>query len=176
MKWVEKFPETSSRQGGRTICWQSCLSGAIAYLSKIVLTPFSPPFSPLFRPDPFSLRPIAVCHNSVVVIIPDVSKIEPYYLLAILNSGTFWRFIRLTTPCRGCARQVLRLSDVRRFPIPWPMTEAQRRLCEAIAGLARQAMRSAEFRTVQDKIDALANVLYKASDRWIIERESAATI
>ena len=107
--------------------------------------------------------PIAVCHSSIVVMIPDVSKIEPYCLLAILNSNTFWRFIRLTTPYMG-ARQVLRLSDVRRFPIPWPITEEQRRLCEAIAGFARQAMHNAEIRAAQDKIDALVNVLYKMSD------------
>jgi len=44
------------------------------------------------------------------------------------------------------------------------ITEEQKGLCEAIGGLARQAMRSAEIRAVQDQIDALVNVLYKTSD------------
>ena len=62
--------------------------------------------------------PATVCHNSVVMIVPDVSKIASHYLLGILNSSVFWRFVRLTTPYMGCGRQVLRLSDVRQCPIP----------------------------------------------------------
>jgi len=109
-------------------------------------------------------NPIIVCHNSVVVIAPDASKIDPHYLLGILNSNIFWRFIRLTTPYMGCGRQVLRLSDVRRFPIPWPMTAEQRRLCETVGDLARQAMGGDDVRTVQEQIDVVANRLFESRD------------
>ncbi len=96
------------------------------------------------------------------MIAPDVSKIDPHYLLGILNSSVFWRFVRLTTPYMGCGRQVLRLSDVRRFPIPWPMTEERQHLCEKIGDLARQAMQASDVRVVQERIDALVNRLFES--------------
>lgn len=126
---------------------------------KLVCSKISSPASFTFIDDP-----ITVCHNSIVVMIPDASKIEPYCLLAILNSSTFWRFVRLTTPYMGCTRQVLRLSDVKRFPIPWPMTVEQKQLCEVIEGFARQARYGAETQAVQAKIDAWVNILYKTND------------
>ena len=106
----------------------------------------------------------AVCHNSVVVIVADASKIDPDCLLGILNSSVFWRFIRLTTPYMGCGRQVLRLSDVRRFPIPWLMTEEQRQRCETIGELARQAMRGDDVRGVREQIDTLTHLLFEVGD------------
>jgi hypothetical protein len=99
-----------------------------------------------------------------VVIVPDASKIDPHYLLGILNSSIFWRFIRLTTPYMGCGRQVLRLSDVRRFPIPWPMTEKRQRLCETIGDFARQALGGNDVRTAREHIDVLANHLFEPED------------
>jgi len=122
--------------------------------------------SKISSPAGFTLidNPAAVCHNGVVVIVPDSSKIDPHCLLGILNSSVFWRFIRLTTPYMGCGRQVLRLSDVRRFPIPWPMTEEQRRLCEMIGDLARQALRDGDVLAVQEQIDGLANCLFDSGN------------
>ena len=99
-----------------------------------------------------------------MVIVPDASKMDAHCLLGILNSSVFWRFIRLTTPYMGCGRQVLRLSDVRRFPIPWPMTEDQRRLFEMIGNLARQAMLRGDVLAVQEQIDALANRLFESGN------------
>lgn len=101
-----------------------------------------------------------VCHNSVVVIVPDASKIDPFSLLGMLNSQVFWRFLRLTTPYMGTGRQVLRLADVRRFPIPWPMTEEQRRLSSLIGDQARRAMTAGDVGAVQDRIDGLVNELF----------------
>jgi hypothetical protein len=112
--------------------------------------------------------PTATCHNSVVVIVPDTAEIDPYSLLGILNSSVFWRFVRLTTPYMGCGRQVLRLSDVRRFPIPWPMTEDQQRLCEMIGDLARQAVGEGDGLAVREQIDALANHLFESEECKII--------
>ncbi len=122
--------------------------------------------SKISSPAGFTLidNPTIVCHNSVVVIVPDASKIDPHYLLGILNSSIFWRFIRLTTPYMGCGRQVLRLSDVRRFPIPWPMTEKRQRLCETIGDLARQALGGDDVRIAREQIDVLANHLFESED------------
>jgi len=104
----------------------------------------------------------AACHNSVLVIVPDASKIDAHCLLGILNSSVFWRFIRLTTPYMGCGRQVLRLSNVRRFPIPCPMTEKQRRLHRMIGDIARQAVDGGGVPPVQEQIDALVNRLFES--------------
>jgi hypothetical protein len=101
-----------------------------------------------------------VCHNSVVVIVPDASKIDPFTLLGILNSHVFWRFLRLTTPYMGAGRQVLRLADVRRFPIPLPMTKEQRHLSSHIGYLARKATTTADVGAMQDRIDVLVNQLF----------------
>ena len=122
--------------------------------------------SKISSPAGFTLidNPAAVCHNSVVVIAPDASKMEAHCLLGILNSSIFWRFICLTTPYMGCGRQVLRLSDVRRFPIPWPMTEDQRRLFEMIGNLARQAMLRSDVAAVQEEIDTLVNRLFESEN------------
>lgn len=126
---------------------------------------FSPKLvsSKISSPVGFTLidNPTAVCHNSVVVIVPDASRIDPHCLLGILNSNVFWRFIRLTTPYMGCGRQVLRLSDVRQFPIPWPITEEQQRLCGMIGNLARRAKIGNDAPTVQEQIDASANRLFE---------------
>ena len=89
---------------------------------------------------------------------------DAHCLLAILNSSVFWRFIRLTTPYMGCDRQVLRLSDVRGFPIPQPMTEDQRRLFEMIGSLARQAMFRDDVLAAQEQIDALVNRLFESEN------------
>lgn len=105
-----------------------------------------------------------VCHNSVVVIVPDPSKIDPHCLLGILNSQVFWRFLRLTTPYMGTGRQVLRLSDVRRFPIPWPLREEQRYLCNLIGGLTQKALSGGEIDILQKQIDALTNRLFEPPD------------
>lgn len=110
-----------------------------------------------------------VCHNSVVVIVPDASKIEPFPLLGMLNSQAFWRFLRLTTPYMGAGRQVLRLADIRRFPIPWPMTEDQRRLCSLIGDLVQKAMSTRDVDAVQDRIDGFVNEFFgleTPSNRW----------
>jgi hypothetical protein len=109
-------------------------------------------------------NPNVAFHNSVVVLVPNPAKVDPHCLLGILNSSVFWRFIRLTTPFMGCGRQVLRLSDVRRFPVPKQMTEEQRGLCEMIADLARQTMRRGNLRIPQDEIDALAGRLFEVGD------------
>jgi hypothetical protein len=106
----------------------------------------------------------AVCHNSVVVIVPDAATLDPYCLLGILNSGVFWRFIRLSTPYMGCGRQVLRLSDVRRFPIPQPVTQERRRLCKMIGELAEQTLRRGNMPNTQEQIDELANYLFESGD------------
>ena len=106
-------------------------------------------------------NPATVCHNSVVMIAPDVSKIDPYCLLGILNSSVFWRFIRYTTPYMGCGRQVLRLSDIRQFPIPWPITGERRQTCEMVGNLARQAAQGSDVPAMQERIDALVNCLFE---------------
>ncbi|MGD0768021.1 MAG: DNA methyltransferase [Tepidisphaeraceae bacterium] len=67
-----------------------------------------------------------ICHSSVLVLVPDSDHVNPLFLLGILNSGTFWAFVRATMPTMGEGRHALRLHQLRQFPFPrqpaklWP--------------------------------------------------------
>ena len=154
-----RLPARPTKDGGPWYATSRDVSGLSQFSLRLVSSKISSPVG-------FTLieNPAIVCHNSVVMIAPDASTIDPHGLLGILNSSVFWRFIRLTTPYMGCGRQVLRLADVRRFPIPWPMTEEQMRLCETIGDLARQAIGGDDVRTVQGQIDVLTNRLFESGE------------
>ena len=37
----------------------------------------------------------------ILMLTPDQSRIDPYYLLGVLNSQLFWFFVRQTMPTMG---------------------------------------------------------------------------
>jgi hypothetical protein len=59
-----------------------------------------------------------VAHESVVVITPKKDLIDPYYLLGILSSKVFARYVSLTMPKINVGRFSLRLLPLRKFPLP----------------------------------------------------------
>jgi hypothetical protein len=62
--------------------------------------------------------PLLVAHDSVVVITPVKNRIDPYFLLGVLNSKIFARYVALTMPKINVGRFSLRLLPLRRFPLP----------------------------------------------------------
>ena len=104
--------------------------------------------------------PQVICHNSTLILVPNPTIMDPYALLGILNSSIFWRFVRLTTPSMGCGRQVLRLTNIKQFPIPWPMTDEQKTICNDISQIARNAM-NASSPYITQEIDIMVNGLYQ---------------
>jgi hypothetical protein len=92
------------------------------------------------------------------------AKVKLVRFTKILNSDVFWRFIQLTTPQMGCTKQVLRLAELKRFPIPRPNTEEQKTLMMLIKNLAQQAMNCQEISEYQKQIDGLVQILYETAD------------
>ena len=43
-------------------------------------------------------------HAGVLMLVPDVRRLDPYYLLGVLNSRVFWFFVRQTMPTMGKGR------------------------------------------------------------------------
>jgi hypothetical protein len=58
-----------------------------------------------------------LCNNSCVVIKPDIAKIDPYYLIGILNSSVFDRWAKLRMSSPGTGWIAYRLNILRQFPV-----------------------------------------------------------
>ncbi|MFC1596330.1 Eco57I restriction-modification methylase domain-containing protein [Planctomycetota bacterium] len=76
-------------------------------------------------------------HSSVVVLTGRNDMLDPYYLLGIVNSKVFTRYVSLTMPKTNVGRYSLRLSRLRWFPVPDPMSETVQAPSRAISSLVR---------------------------------------
>jgi hypothetical protein len=90
-------------------------------------------------------------HNSVVIITMRGMTCDPYYILGVLNSKVFSRYMSLTMPPISAGRHSLRLTPLRRFPIPHPVDRESEAACQRIAALARDLSHRAVGRTAPDK-------------------------
>lgn len=59
-----------------------------------------------------------LCSNSAILIYPDENIINPYFLLAVLNSKVFWAWAQHRMPTLGLGWRSYRVSALRDFPIP----------------------------------------------------------
>ena len=80
-------------------------------------------------------------HSSVVVLTPRISKVDPYYLLGVLNSRAFGRYVSLTMPMINTGRYSLRLSALRLFPVPDPESQRNHAICRRVASLVHDLLR-----------------------------------
>ena len=76
------------------------------------------------------------CNNSVILICPDEKIVNPYFLLAVLNSKVFWTWTQHRMPTLGSGWHSYRVSVLRKFPIPIPLQGQDNRLFEDVANLA----------------------------------------
>jgi hypothetical protein len=102
-------------------------------------------------------------HNSVVVLTPRDNHLDLYFLLGVLNSKVFSRFVALTMPRISAGRFSLRLSTMRRFPVPTGSTAVKGEAYRQIALLARNlpdvpSRRARSY--LLDAIDAEVGRLY----------------
>jgi hypothetical protein len=80
-------------------------------------------------------------HSSVVLVYPEiVGDIDPHYLLAVLNSSTFWSFVRLVAPTMGEGRHAYRIEMLKSFPLFLPHSPAERDACAQVAELGRRLL------------------------------------
>jgi SAM-dependent methyltransferase len=84
--------------------------------------------------------PKLLAHNSVVVLAPRDDDVDLYFLLAVLNSKVFSRYIALTMPRISAGRFSLRLSAMRRFPVPGGLACPSDGTGRQIASLARKLL------------------------------------
>ena len=82
------------------------------------------------------------CNNSVILISPDENIINPYFLLAVLNSKVFWTWTQHRMPTLGSGWHSHRVSVFRKFPIPTRphLHDQNNQLFEEVANLAAKLL------------------------------------
>ncbi|MHC4396741.1 MAG: Eco57I restriction-modification methylase domain-containing protein [Planctomycetota bacterium] len=107
------------------------------------------------------------CNNSVILISPDENIINPYFLLAVLNSKAFWTWTQHRMPTLGSGWHSYRVSILRKFPIPTPRHGQHNQLFEEVANLAAKLLnekfQGAERANVLSTIDDRVCKLYGIS-------------
>ncbi len=79
-----------------------------------------------------------LCHHSLLTIILSGTKVDPRYLVSVLNSSVLWRYISLRAPRMGAGRFAFRLGLASHIPIVLPQTASQRSLVKQIIKQVRQ--------------------------------------
>ena len=101
-------------------------------------------------------------HNSVISLAGHSGMLNPYYLLGIVNSKIFMRYVSLTMPKINLGRHSLRLSRLRCFPVPDPTSENVRQASQAISSLVRDLVQ-------QSRRNAPSQKLLAAIDRQVAD-------
>ena len=108
--------------------------------------------------------PQLLAHSSVVMLTGRSGILDPHYLLGILNSEVFARYVSLTMPKRNLGWYSLRLSRLRWFPVPDPTSESVQDASQAISSLVRdllqQSLRHPPSRKQLTSIDRQVADLY----------------
>jgi len=80
------------------------------------------------------------CNNSVIILRPDASVINPYFLLGILNSSLFKIWAQHRMPTLDSGWHSYRVKIIARFSIPIPQSGQNKELSSEIADLARKLL------------------------------------
>ena len=80
------------------------------------------------------------CNNSVIILYPDENVIDPYVLLAIVNSKVFKIWTQYRMPTLGSGWYSYRVNIMCRFPIRMHQSGQNNELFSTIADLARQLL------------------------------------
>jgi hypothetical protein len=81
-----------------------------------------------------------LCNNIVVILCPDGSTIDTYFLLGVLNSSIFKMWGQNRMPNLGSGWHSYRVNIMRNFPVPIWQSGKNRDLCSKIADLTRQLL------------------------------------
>ncbi len=132
------------------------------------------------RPSRFAFDVDGVlCHNSVLTIGVNWKAIDPYFLLAVLNSRPMRLYVRCRMLPMGEGRCAYRLDAVRQLPIPVPAI-SHPDACAAVARYARMLtgknVAPARRRLLQRTIDRLITKLYGVTGREAACVDEAHTI
>ncbi len=103
-----------------------------------------------------------LAHNSVVVLTDRRGTLDLYYLLGIVNSKIFTRYVSLTMPKINVGRYSLQLSRLRRFPVPDPENKKTRKTSQAISSLVHDIVQQSLRRPPSQE-------LFTAIDRQVAD-------
>ncbi len=102
-----------------------------------------------------------LCNGSVVCLFPDQITFDPYLLLGILNSKTFWMFIQHRSPTMGRGQHVYRTAVLK--TVPFPVGDSND-ACKKITELAKHMMTGRfvgrERRNLLSEIDKQVAIFY----------------
>jgi len=93
-----------------------------------------------------------LCNNSVVILCPDGSTIDTYFLLGVLNSSVFKVWSQHRMPNLGSGWYSYRVNIMRNFPVPTSQPGKNRDLCSKIADLTRQLLSEGSDKDDRPKI------------------------
>jgi hypothetical protein len=101
-------------------------------------------------------------HAGTLMLVADQRRVDPFYLLGVLNSRVFWFFVRQTMPTMGHGRHVLRRSTLRRFPlvVSDPSRELRQQIADAVRGLLADGVTQAARSRVLEEIECQVMELY----------------
>ena len=105
-----------------------------------------------------------LAHSTVLLLAPDPRRVDPFYLLGVLNSRAFWFFVRQTMPTMGEGRHVLRRTTLRRFPLAVPgegrAIDLQRPVAEAVRGILERGKAVTNSPNGLEEIERLVAEIY----------------
>ncbi|MDD5063818.1 MAG: N-6 DNA methylase [Phycisphaerae bacterium] len=96
------------------------------------------------------------CNNSVILIRPDEKIVNPYFLLAVLNSKVFWTWAQHRMPTLGSGWRSYRVSTLRNFPIPTLLHSQYNQLFKDVVDLAAKLLN--EKLNERDRISTLSSI------------------
>jgi hypothetical protein len=101
-------------------------------------------------------------HAGTLMLTADQRRVDPFYLLGVLNSRVFWFFVRQTMPTMGHGRHVLRRSTLGRFPlvVSDPSRELRQQIADAVRGLLADGAPKAARSRVLEEIERQVAELY----------------
>jgi hypothetical protein len=101
-------------------------------------------------------------HAGTLMLTADQRRVDPFYLLGVLNSRVFWFFVRQTMPTMGHGRHVLRRSTLGHFPlvVSDPSRELRQQIADAVRGLLADGAPKVAQPRVLEEIERQVAELY----------------
>lgn len=115
---------------------------------------------------PNSAPPDLLAVRGVLCLFPDQKTLDRYLLLGILNSKTFWMFIRHRAPTMGRGQHVYRAAVLKTVPFPvGESKDAHEKITELAKQMTNDPLDSHERRILLPEIDKLVRALYRVISR-----------
>ncbi len=103
------------------------------------------------------------CNNSVILIRPDEKSVNPYFLLAVLNSKVFRTWAQHRMPTLGLGWRSYRVSVLNKFPLPTSNNQLIGDVAYLAARLLNEKLSERDWMSTLSSIDNIVSELYGIS-------------